>query len=163
MVVALGQVPNGVAEVGQPASVEARAIGNSRDSQFPEHPEAVGTRAAIEATPPDRFSGSITVSNIAGGQPISQRRRVVNKVVPWISSTSSRSASVKPTLSSTRRDALFQSQTPAHNRSYPEDLAQSMTASDASVAYPCPQTRRSSSNASCGSASPPRPFPVRPQ
>jgi hypothetical protein len=51
-------------------------------------------------------------------------------------STSFRSVSVKPTLARTRRDAVFQSRTVAHKRSYPDDFAQSRTASEASVAYP---------------------------
>jgi hypothetical protein len=45
---------------------------------------------------------------------------------------------VNPTFASTRREAVFQSQTEAHSRSCPDDLAQSSTAHDASVAYPCP-------------------------
>ena len=44
----------------------------------------------------------------------------------------------------------------------PDDLAQSSTAHDASVAYPCPQNRRRNSNASSGSCAP-RPLSTRPQ
>lgn len=65
-----------------------------------------------------------------------QSRIVVNRVVPRTTSTSFCSVSVNPTLASTRREAVFQSQTVAHRRSYPDDLAQSRTASAASVAYP---------------------------
>ena len=53
-----------------------------------------------------------------------QSRLVVNRVVPWTSSTSFRPVSVNPTLASTRREAVFHSQTVAHRRSYPDDLAQ---------------------------------------
>jgi len=61
---------------------------------------------------------------------------VVNRVVPWTASTSVRAISLKPSLASTRRAAVFQSQTVAHRRSYPDVLAQSRTADEASVAYP---------------------------
>ena len=71
--------------------------------------------------------------------------------------------SVNPSLASTRREAVFQSQTVAHRRSYPDDLAQSSTANEASVAYPWFQTRRSSSNASSGSPSAARPLSISPQ
>jgi hypothetical protein len=67
---------------------------------------------------------------------VCQSRLVVNRVVPETASTSVRSVSVNPTLASTRREAVFQSQTVAHRRSYPDDLAQSSTANEASVAYP---------------------------
>ena len=65
-----------------------------------------------------------------------QSRLVVNRVVPWTGSTSFRSVSVNPTFASTRREAVFHSQTVAHRRSHPDDLAQSTTANEASVAYP---------------------------
>jgi integrase len=65
-----------------------------------------------------------------------QSRRVVNRVVPWTASSSFRSVSVNPTLASTRREAVFHSQTVAHRCSHPDDLAQSRTANEASVAYP---------------------------
>ena len=45
-------------------------------------------------------------------------------------------SSVNPTLASTRREAVFHSQTVAHRCSYPSVLAQSRTANEASVAYP---------------------------
>ena len=57
---------------------------------------------------------------------------MVTRLVPWIAS--SRSVSVNPTFSKTRREAVFQSQTVAHSRSYPDDLAQSSPAHEASVA-----------------------------
>jgi hypothetical protein len=55
---------------------------------------------------------------------VCQSRLVVNRAVPETASTSFRSVSVNPTLASTRREAVFQSQTVAHRRSYPDDLAQ---------------------------------------
>ena len=58
----------------------------------------------------------------------------MNKVVPWAASTSIRSVSVNPTRASTRREAVFQSQTVAQRRSYPDALAHSRTADEASVA-----------------------------
>lgn len=61
---------------------------------------------------------------------------MVKSVVPRAGSTSVRSVSVNPSLASTRREAVFHSQTVAHTRSYPDDLAQSRTAHEASVAYP---------------------------
>lgn len=67
---------------------------------------------------------------------VCQSRLVVNKVVPCTASTSFRSVSVNPTLASTLREAVFQSQTVAHRRSYPDDRAHSRTANEASVAYP---------------------------
>lgn len=67
---------------------------------------------------------------------VCQSRLVVNRVVPYTASTSFRSVSVNPTLASTRREAVFQSQTVAHRRSNPDDLAHSRTANEASVAYP---------------------------
>jgi hypothetical protein len=69
------------------------------------------------------------------GRLICQSDLVVSRLVPWIGS-SQRSASVNPTLSSTRREAVFHSQTVAHTRSNPDVLAQSNTALEASVAYP---------------------------
>lgn len=45
-------------------------------------------------------------------------------------------ANSDPEKSGARREAVFHSQTVAHKRSYPDDLAQSRTASEASVAYP---------------------------
>lgn len=50
-----------------------------------------------------------------------QSRLVVNKVVPRTASTSFRSVSVNPTLTSTLREAVFQSQTVAHRRSCPDE------------------------------------------
>ena len=47
---------------------------------------------------------------------------------------SPRSTSVKPSFSSTRSEAVFQSHTSAHSRGYPFSRAQSTTASAASVA-----------------------------
>ncbi len=41
---------------------------------------------------------------------------------------------MNPTFDSTRREAVFQSQTEARSRSYPSVLAQSSTAQEASVA-----------------------------
>ncbi len=67
---------------------------------------------------------------------VCQSRLVVNRVVPRSGSTSLRSVSVNPTLARTRREAVFQSQTVAHRRSCPDDLAQSRTTNEASVAYP---------------------------
>jgi hypothetical protein len=67
---------------------------------------------------------------------VCQSRLVVNRVVPEIACTCFRSVSVNPTLASTRREAVFHSQTVAHRRSYPDDLAQSSTANEASDAYP---------------------------
>ena len=65
-----------------------------------------------------------------------QSRLVMNRVFPWTASSSFRSVSVNPTLAITRREAMFHSQTVAHRRGYPDDLAQSRTASEASVANP---------------------------
>ncbi len=67
---------------------------------------------------------------------VRQSPLVVNKVVPCTASTSFRSVSVNPTSASTLREAVFQSQTVAHRRSYPDDRAHSTTANEASVAYP---------------------------
>lgn len=58
----------------------------------------------------------------------------VKSVVPWTGCTSLRSASTKPTFASTRREAAFQSQTVAQMRWWPSDVAQSRTATEASVA-----------------------------
>ncbi len=46
-----------------------------------------------------------------------QSRVVVNRVVPWTASPSVCPVSVNPTLASTRREAVFHSQTVAHTRS----------------------------------------------
>lgn len=83
-------------------------------------------------TPVARLNGSVRKVE----RRVCQSRLVVNKVVPCTASTSFRSVSVNPTLASTLREAVFQSQTVAHRRSYPDDRAHSRTANEASVAYP---------------------------
>lgn len=63
-----------------------------------------------------------------------QRRFVVNTLMPCTAFTSLRSVPTNPTWARTRREAVFQSQTVAETRSKPDDLAQSSTAHEASVA-----------------------------
>lgn len=59
---------------------------------------------------------------------------MANRVVLYAASTSFRSVSTNPSLASTRREAVFHSQTVAHGHSCPDDLAHSRTAHEASVA-----------------------------
>lgn len=59
----------------------------------------------------------------------------INNVSPWTPG-STRPVSLKPSLSRTRRDAVFQSYTVAYSRRWPDALAQLMTVHEASAAYP---------------------------
>jgi len=64
-------------------------------------------------------------SRSASGSPrAGQSRLVVTRLVPWTASTSPWPVSMNPSLPRTRREAVFQSQTAAETRSYPDDRAQ---------------------------------------
>ena len=69
----------------------------------PRRPRAPGGRHPGRTAPTDRSQAR-------------QSRLVVNRLVPWVGS-SVRSVSTKPSLASTRREAVFQSQTVADTRS----------------------------------------------
>jgi hypothetical protein len=115
-------------EIRSPAT--RRASGHGAGHGEPDQPEALPNVTG--------FRGS-SLALLAPQPPAirtkrDQRRLVVTRVVPWTASTSVCPVSVNPSLASTRREAVFQSQTVAQRRSYPDDLAQSRTANEASVA-----------------------------
>ena len=67
-----------------------------------------------------------------------EKSRTVIRLWPWTECGSTRPTSSNPSLCRTRREATFQSQTPAQTRRYPAWPAHATTASAASVAYPLP-------------------------